>query len=175
MKNQSRENQLGAASQEMAGTFLGKVVGFSENGIPLVSVDTDGVKQQPLESISIVALGLLEVGDRIVLSFVQSSPTTPVIMGIVQSRVGQVLEYMGQQGCPSTEVSEFTQAKGDSLPTVTMNGSKLELTSPTEIKIQCGKSSITLTKSGKILVKGEHVLTRATKANKIKGGSIQLN
>ena len=44
-----------------------------------------------------------------------------------------------------------------------------------ELTIRCGKGSITLRKSGKILVKGFEIVSHAKGANRIRGGSIQLN
>ncbi len=60
-------------------------------------------------------------------------------------------------------------------PEILVNGQKMELSAAEEITLRCGKSSITLTKSGKILIKGEHLLNRTSGSYKIRSGSIQLN
>jgi len=52
---------------------------------------------------------------------------------------------------------------------------KLIFSAGKEIVLQSGKSSITLTKSGKVLIKGKYILSRSEGVNKIRGGSIQLN
>jgi len=44
-----------------------------------------------------------------------------------------------------------------------------------EIKLQCGKASITLTENGKIMLRGTYIVSRSSGANKLKGGSISLN
>ena len=44
-----------------------------------------------------------------------------------------------------------------------------------EIVFECGKASITLTKSGKILIRGAYLLSRSSGVNRIKGGSVQIN
>jgi len=44
-----------------------------------------------------------------------------------------------------------------------------------EIVLKCGKSSITLTKAGKVLIRGAYLLSRSSGANRIKGGSVHLN
>ncbi|MEP7119602.1 MAG: hypothetical protein ABJE95_01785, partial [Byssovorax sp.] len=36
-------------------------------------------------------------------------------------------------------------------------------------------SSITLTRAGKILIRGAYVLTRSSGVNRIQGGSVQIN
>ena len=52
---------------------------------------------------------------------------------------------------------------------------RLELTAEREIVLRCGKASITLTRAGKILLRGAYIFSRSTGVNKIKGGSVQLN
>lgn len=44
-----------------------------------------------------------------------------------------------------------------------------------QLVLRCGKASITLTKAGKVLIKGSYVLSRSSGVNRIKGGSVQLN
>jgi len=44
-----------------------------------------------------------------------------------------------------------------------------------EIVLKCGKSSITLTRAGKVLIRGAYLLSRSSGANRIKGGSVHLN
>jgi hypothetical protein len=44
-----------------------------------------------------------------------------------------------------------------------------------ELVLRCGKASITLTKAGKVMIKGSYLLSRSSGVNRIKGGSVQLN
>jgi hypothetical protein len=44
-----------------------------------------------------------------------------------------------------------------------------------EIVLRCGEASITLTRAGKILIKGSYVVSRSSGVNRIKGGSVQIN
>lgn len=44
-----------------------------------------------------------------------------------------------------------------------------------ELTLRCGKSSITLTKSGKVIVKGTKIVSRSLGENKIRGAQISLN
>ncbi|MBN1508262.1 MAG: hypothetical protein JW955_15550 [Sedimentisphaerales bacterium] len=44
-----------------------------------------------------------------------------------------------------------------------------------QIVLKCGKASITLTRAGKVLIRGAYVLTRSSGVNRIKGGSVQIN
>jgi len=44
-----------------------------------------------------------------------------------------------------------------------------------EVVIRCGSASITLTDSGKVLIKGDYVSSRATGTHRVRGGSVQIN
>ena len=44
-----------------------------------------------------------------------------------------------------------------------------------EIVLRCGKASITLTRAGKVLIRGAYISSWSSGANRIKGGSVQLN
>ena len=44
-----------------------------------------------------------------------------------------------------------------------------------QVRIACGKASITLASSGKVVIRGTDILSRSAGANRIKGGSVQIN
>jgi hypothetical protein len=52
---------------------------------------------------------------------------------------------------------------------------RLELTAEKEIVLRVGDASITLTRAGKIILRGTYVLSRSSGVNRIKGGSVQIN
>jgi hypothetical protein len=52
---------------------------------------------------------------------------------------------------------------------------RLELVAEKEIVLRVGDASITLTRAGKIILRGTYVLSRSSGVNKIKGGSVQIN
>lgn len=53
--------------------------------------------------------------------------------------------------------------------------SSLDLKAKEKIELTCGKSTLSMNKNGKIILRGTQVTTRAAGANKIKGASIQVN
>ncbi len=55
------------------------------------------------------------------------------------------------------------------------DGEELTLSAKRQITLQCGKASITLTRAGKVLIRGAYVSTRSSGVNRIKGGSVQIN
>jgi len=58
---------------------------------------------------------------------------------------------------------------------MSVDGGVITFTAEQEICLRCGEASITLTRAGKVLIKGSYLLSRSTGPNRIKGGSIQLN
>lgn len=58
---------------------------------------------------------------------------------------------------------------------VKLDDESLLLSAKKEIVIQCGKSSLTLTSAGKVLIRGAYLLSRSSGVNRIKGGSVQIN
>ena len=119
----------------------------------------------PLLAMTTVKLNGSDVGKQVVLSFDQGNPLRPIITGILQQTQPQVQEL-------AIDVSkELNEKKLHAI----LDGDQVKLTADKEIVLQCGKSSITLTKAGKIIIRGEYLLSRSTGVNKIKGGSVQIN
>lgn len=58
---------------------------------------------------------------------------------------------------------------------IEIDGRRMVFTAQQEIVLRCGKSSITLTRAGKIIISGEYVVSRSSGVNRIRGGSVQIN
>jgi archaeosine-15-forming tRNA-guanine transglycosylase len=58
---------------------------------------------------------------------------------------------------------------------VIVDGEKLFLKAKKEIEIRCGKSALILKADGKVVIKGEQIISRARKVNKIKGAAVKIN
>ncbi len=56
-----------------------------------------------------------------------------------------------------------------------LDGERVVLSADKEIVLKCGKASITLTRAGKVLIRGAYLLNRSSGVNRIKGGSVQIN
>jgi Domain of unknown function (DUF6484) len=103
------------------------------------------------------------IGQQVVLVFEQGDVRRPIVMGLLQ---GQPC----QSGLP---VAGARTAPGQ--VEIDADGERLVVNAKTQLVLRCGKASITLTKAGKVLIEGSYLSSRSSGANRIKGGSVQLN
>jgi hypothetical protein len=83
-------------------------------------------------------------------------PMRPIVLGCIRGDGTALSEQPGQ-----VEVDA--------------DGERLLVSAKQQLVLRCGKASITLTKTGKVLIQGAYVSSRSTGVNRIKGGSVQLN
>lgn len=143
------------------GARIGALAGFTQLGQCLVDFP-ENTCRDPVPARSVVALGAGELGKDVVLVFERGDPRKPIVMGVLQS-----VDKAGARPTVGLGPSEAVQAEID--------GETVKLTARSQIVLRCGEASITLTRAGKVLISGSYVLSRSTGANKLKGGSIQLN
>ncbi len=139
--------------QEQSGVVVGVLLGLASDGSPLVAF-TGGPEGQ-IKARSTVALRSSDIGSQVALLFEDADFAKPLV-------IGRIL-VPGSKQQPQPTVS----AKIDD--------EVLTLTADREIVLKCGKAKITLTRAGKILIRGAYVSSRSSGVNKIKGGSVQLN
>lgn len=136
------------------GAVVGRLVGLSESGTPLVHFS----KMPPgsaIPAVAVLPVTLQDIGRDAVLLFDQGDPLKPILMGLMQQPA------VPQPDAPPVEVR--------------LDGEQLVLNARQEIVLRCGKASITLTRAGKVLIRGAYLLSRSSGANRIKGGSVQIN
>ena len=56
-----------------------------------------------------------------------------------------------------------------------LDGERLVLSAKQEIVLQCGRASITLTRAGKVLIRGSYLSSRSSGVHRIKGASVDIN
>lgn len=135
------------------GIVLGDLVGIDESGVPLVNFPGNGTDEY-LTARSLVNLKKDKVGRKLVLMFEEGDPRKPVVMGLVR--------VPGKRN-PANPID------------VEIDGERVLLRAKKEIILRCGKASITLTRAGKVLIRGTYLLNRSSGVNRIKGGSVQIN
>ncbi len=133
------------------GVTVGRLAGIDEQGNALVQFKgSRGGK--PVVARSVTPLKPADVGREAVLAFERGNRRKPLVVGLIHD--------------PKTETA---------LANVVVDGQSLQLSAANEIVLRCGRASITLTRAGKVLIRGAYLLSRSSGANRIKGGSVQIN
>lgn len=142
--------------RSIEGVVIGVVVGISEKGRPLVAYPGNP-SETAVEALATLTLRGESVGREAALLFEQGDPHRPILVGLIQH-------------------PEATRPEAAAAPvTARVDGERYVLSAEQEIVLRCGKASITLTRAGKVIIRGAYVLSRSSGVNRIKGGSIQLN
>lgn len=80
------------------------------------------------------------------------------------------------QVTPADSKTSSPGPSGSSAPVhVEVDGKRVTIQADQEIRLCCGRSSITMRKDGKIVIQGTHLVSRAEGVNRIKGGSVKVN
>lgn len=129
------------------GSHAVAVVRLERDGTPVVEVDG-----QPVRAQATVEVRQHDVGRRAMVTFLDGDPSQPVITGLfVEPHAPRRRRHLK------------------------IRADELDLQAASKITLECGKASITLHRDGKVVVRGTHVLSRASGVNRIRGGSVELN
>jgi Domain of unknown function (DUF6484) len=146
--DETEESQLPAPSS--IGIVVGIVKELDNGGRPLVDF-IEKASGDPLPAKSTVVITTQHIGCEAILAFEHGDLAKPIIIGLLQPPAPR----------PQPEVH--------------VDGERLVFTAEKEIVLQCGEASITLTRAGKVLIRGAHLLSRSSGVNRIKGGSVDIN
>lgn len=140
-----------------AGIVIGELIGMTNEGrTPLICYPGQPGTAALFARTVVDLYGPL-IGRQVVLMFEGADPSRPIVMGVLQEGEGWTLDKRPDQ----VEVD--------------VDGERMLVTAKEQLVLRCGKASITLTKAGKVMIKGSYVLSRSSGVNRIKGGSVQLN
>ncbi|MBK8255877.1 MAG: hypothetical protein IPK82_24820 [Polyangiaceae bacterium] len=136
-------------ASRIEGIVLGRVA--SVEGAGDAHVTFPGAPEEGFAARSMTPLTAEDAGREVALMFEAGDPRRPLIMGKMVSPL---------------KASE-TEAVAD--------GRRVEITAEEEIVLRCGESSITLTRAGKVIIRGSYVLSRSSGVNRITGGAVEIN
>lgn len=87
------------------------------------------------------------------------------------------IDEMGTKGYVLGVIQKYIPEAEKPIKVVLSQNPKDEilLNASEKIELHCGKSTLTMEKDGRIIVRGANITTRAKGTNKIKGGSVQIN
>jgi hypothetical protein len=163
------EDGPGAVGKQMllhrspCGVEIGTLVGFLESSGPLVDFagnDSGG----PLPARSTLALDKRHSGQDAILLFEGGDQRKPIVIGLL---------HQSQQ--PVSVLTEQPPVAPSNQLGFEADGDRLVFTAEREIVIRCGEASITLTRAGKVVIRGTHLVSRSSGMNRIKGGVVHIN
>jgi hypothetical protein len=96
---------------------------------------------------SCVPLHLSDVGQQVVVVFESGRTDSPIVLGVIRPATAGVL----------------------------IEGQHLTLTAYESVTLKCGAASITLTRDGKVAIRGATIVSQADGSHRIRGGSVELN
>jgi hypothetical protein len=129
------------------GVVIATIVGFDRDRV-LVQVPGQPIAMLVSQSCG-RRLDNEDLGAEVALSFVDGDPMQPLIIDKI------------------TRPAQFSPS--------TIHSRELVFEADRQITLRCGKSSITLTRDGQIVIRGKDLLSRASSVNRVRGGVIQLN
>lgn len=141
-----------------AATATARFSGFDLEDQPLVA-DLARLPGQVVSARTVVALRREMIGSSCVIVFEDGDPQRPIILGVIADPRRQNTSLIPPQKSMSVQADD----------------ERIEITAEREIVLKCGDASITLTRAGKVIIKGNYILSRATGYNKIKGAAIDIN
>lgn len=103
------------------------------------------------------------LGHQVVVTFENNDPALPVVIGRIAPLAGEG---------PRWTTGTADTAEPDDL---TVEHKVITFNATQKVVFNCGKASITLTDSGKVILKGEYILSHSYGENRIRGGSVAIN
>ncbi len=135
------------------GIVVGRIAAVEGPGAARVTFP--GAPEGGFSARAMTPLSESDKGCEVALLFEAGDPRRPIVMGKMVSPLA------------AGEAGDDTEAAAD--------GRRVEIKADQEIVLRCGESSITLTRSGKIILRGTYVLSRSSGVNRIQGGSVEIN
>jgi hypothetical protein len=111
----------------------------------------------------------IESRQETVLVFEDGDLRLPIIVGF--------LEPLSEDP-PESDVAVADKAGQRDMPQVVeadVDGKRVRLVAKDEIVLQCGESSITLRRNGRVVIRGTHIESYSDGTNRIKGGQVRIN
>ena len=169
---------------------IGTLVGVDGQGQPLVDFAQND-SGCPLAAMSTVGITAAQAGRKVAVLFAKGDSQCPVIIGVIHDPLQELLAaydaktakgpstVWGAENDPSVGSRETVRPASPEvtfgIEDVTVDGKQVVIEGKEAVVIRCGDASITLTRAGKILIRGNYVLTQSNGVNRILGGSVQVN
>jgi len=139
--------QASAAKRNSDSAQVFTLAAISPEGVALVIEEHDQ-ECRPARCAALVSHP--DIGKEVAVVFENGDPERPIIIGIIQPAM-------------------------TTPPHIKADGQQVVIRAGQQIELQCGEASLTLTRAGKVILRGAYVVSRSTGVNRIKGASVQIN
>jgi hypothetical protein len=162
------------ARERVAGPRVGWVAG--SDPVHGILVDFDGNGAGPLPARACVALSAEEAAAAAaerraaVLLFEDGDPGRPLLMGLVVPAPGAAL-LEALLAAPAAPARPAPAPPAEAR----LDGRRVVLEGRDEVVLRCGEASITLSRDGKVTIRGARIVSTARGTHRIRGGSVQIN
>jgi len=157
--------------------ILGILISIDPLGQPLVDFPLNPNKS-PITAITTLVLKAHHVSRQVALLFNKADLSQPIVIGLIHSPLQAMLDNFQQNQESTSNIKESKQvelAANLDADNVSVDGKTITFEAKDKMVFKCGQSSITLTKEGKVLIRGKYLLNRSSGVNRIMGGSVQVN
>jgi len=137
-------------AKRIDGVVIGMFLGF-DGEAPLV-VFPGNAKETAVRARSLTAMNSDMIGAEVALLFEDGNVGRPLI-------VGRIVD----------------PARKAQAPQVIRDGELVRIVAEERLELRCGKATIIMEKDGHITIRGTYVTSHASAANRIRGGSVNLN
>ena len=166
-----------AQASPVTGVLIGTLVELGDDGQAKVSYPGN-LAVLPVAARSTTQLRSESVGSEVALLFENGDIRRPIVVGVMQASMAippaELPESTQETESPaSVALLDEPMQPGES--ELIIDGRRIDLQAREEIVLRCGKSSITMTSAGKVIIRGAYVSSKSSGANRIKGGSVQIN
>jgi len=158
-------SQMGTLpASDLGAICVGRIIEVTADGRVMVDFP-ENLGRRPVES-RFVSLGSSPLDDKslvgtsVLIVFEDANPRLPIILGPVLERISAAAQALSRHAIAK-------QSEPD--------GGSAILEASEEVLLRCGESSLSMRKDGKIVLKGRTIVSRASRANKIRGASVAIN
>lgn len=143
--------------QPLPEVVIGELIAITDDGCTPLILYPGQAGDAALRARSILDLHGAHIGKSVVLSFENGDPQRPIVIGLLRAETAWPLPD------PPGQVE------------LSVDGERMVVGAREQLVLRCGSASITLTRAGKVLIQGDQIVSRASGAHRIKGGSVQIN
>lgn len=136
--------------KRIEGVAIGVFLGF--DGVAPLVVFPGNPRDTAVAARSLAELNVDMVGAEVALLFEDGDPGRPLI-------VGRIVD----------------PARKQQVPQLVRDGELVRIVAEQRMELRCGKATIIMEKDGHITIRGTYVTSHASAANRIRGGSVNLN